>query len=344
MELFVNRESVDLDFLTRFGGFFIVRGVFLMDTEDMMTDGRGSWFKSILAGVLVLAAQGVGAQEPAKDFAYSGERIDLTLPVMNIEYLFTETHEVKDSSVQGAAVYGKYLFQFNNFRERCAVYDLEADKLVQTIELERDKLLHCNNANFSRQYYDESDPFPLLYISMENILKHNVMVYRLTGKEGDLRMEPVQTITWPKPEDCGCYYPNVILDNENGKIIQMGYTQNNFHVAEGNKLIIRVYPLPSRENGDVTFTPADAEKTFELPCVTATQGAFCRNNRIYQIYGINLQEGLSLRVIDLDREKFVTCVDLPDIGIKSEQEGIGFYKEGIIMTGQDRRVHFLTFK
>ncbi|MBO4795761.1 MAG: hypothetical protein J5553_00090 [Verrucomicrobia bacterium] len=310
----------------------------------MMKAWSGSLFKSVLAGALVFTAQGVYAQDPAKDFAYSGERIDLTSPVMNIGYLFTETHEVKDSSIQGAAVYGKYLFQFNNFRERCAIYDLETGKLVQTIELERDKLLHCNNANFSRQYYDGSDPFPLLYISMENILKHNVMVYRLTGKEGEFRMEPVQTITWPKPEDCGCYYPNVILDNENGKIIQMGYTQNNFHVAEGNKLIIRVYPLPLREKGDVTFTPADAEKSFELPCVTATQGAFCRNNRIYQIYGINLQEGLSLRVIDLDREKFVTCVNLPDIGIKGEQEGIGFYKEGIIMTGQDRRVHFLTFK
>ena len=130
-------------------------------------------FKSVLAGALVFAAQGVYAQDSAKDFAYSGERIDLTSPVMNIEYLFTETHEVKDSSVQGAAVYGKYLFQFNNYRERCAIYDLETGKLVQTIELERDKLLHCNNANFSRQYYDGSDPFPLLYISMENILKYN---------------------------------------------------------------------------------------------------------------------------------------------------------------------------
>jgi len=269
---------------------------------------------------------------------YRGEKINLTSNLVTAQYLFTESHKV-DSSVQGAAIYGKYLFQFNNYCERWGIYNLDTRELIQSIEFEPDKLLHCNNANFGKQYFDPSDPFPLLYISMENIAKHNVYVFRITGEEGNYSVKHIQTITWPTPESCNCYYPNVVVDNENNRIIQMGYTQNNYHVAENNQLVINIYPLPDGKITNVVFTAKDILDSFKLDSVTATQGAFCKDGKIYQVYGV--KDPCTIRVTDLNRKLVVSLINLPELGILGEQEGLGYYNEGIIMVGVNKKVYFL---
>ena len=135
------------------------------------------------------------------------------------EKLFSENTTV---SAQGGAIYGDYLFQFTDTMSDISVYDMKTGDKVFSTALEAVPTYHCNNVNFGVTKMFDGDLFPLLYVSMENINEHKALVYRITKSADRFFFNVVQTITYPEPTAFENYYPNCIIDGENGFLYLTG--------------------------------------------------------------------------------------------------------------------------
>ena len=240
------------------------------------------------------------------------------------ELHMTETHEVT-RSYQGAAAYGKYFFQFSDHMENVGVYDLETKSLLSVAKFEMNELYHCNNANFGKYYWQEGDEFPLLYVSMENIDAHCALVLRVERAGNDFTFTKVQTVVYPDPKESSVYYPNCVIDVDNGYMYVMGYKTYSYKKAEGNDIRVWRFALPeANENTEtVVLKVEDAQKTFELESITATQGAVATGGKIYQVYGYN--NWLYFRVIDPEQGAFTANVRLIKHKFRNEPESLTYY-------------------
>lgn len=270
---------------------------------------------------------------------YEGEKIDVARHYCQAESYMTMTH-ASTRSMQGGACYGDYFFQFMDKFSGCAIYDLSNKSLIQLISLTEVDTYHCNNANFGAEFYDESDAFPLLYVSMENIAEHKVNVYRVTNVNDAYGLTLVQTITWDAPSINSVYYPNAVIDTDNNHIIQIGYSTNSYQASNSNKIKVNIFDLPMLSAGDITLTDSDKIDSFILPSLQATQGAVCHNGKIIQAYG--LTSDYQIRVIDLTKKQFVTKVDLTNATISAvvgtEQEAVFIYGGNIFCSNVDKKI------
>ena len=289
--------------------------------------------KIILAGIIGLCT-----------FSGNGE---LHAQEVKFEQLFKQTHQTaRGASRQGAAIFDKYLFQFHNANRTIAIYDMETQQLIEEIHTDTEsKTYHCNNAGFGTARLAKSDFFPLLYVSMENIKEHKVLVFRIQ-KEEHFKISCVQTITFPTPDEIGVYYPNMVLNNEKKELIQMGYKLNSFNSnTPNNRIEIVRYKLPTLEEGDVILKADDILGRFHIPCVSATQGAFCKKGKIYQVYGAPEGDwGIHFQCINLKKQKVEILEDLKAKGFPTEPEGFSVYKGSFICCGVDGSVFKFTIK
>ena len=231
------------------------------------------------------------------------------------------------TSPQGAASWGHYLFQFYDQQERVVVFDVDTGK-SSTISTERVGQYHCNNVNFGAARYEGSDEFPLLYVSMEHIDQHKALVYRVGRRGEDFTLDVVQTIHYPDPVTAGLYYPNLVLDNDNGYLYLTGYSTNSYEASEDNRLCVARFPLPDPHAGDVTLSVEDMICRIELDSITATQGAVCYDGKIYQVYGFDGYP--TLRVIDVDGQCVRDVVYLKEYGFKREPESLTLYDGALL--------------
>lgn len=249
--------------------------------------------------------------------ADDGERLSFSA-----EKVFTESHEVS-RSYQGAAAYGKYFFQFSDHMENVGVYDLDEKKLIGVTSLQKNELYHCNNAGFGKEFWSEEDEFPLLYVSMENIDAHCALVFRVQKADGAFVFTIVQTIRYPDPRTGGAYYPNSVVDGENGLIYVMGYTENSYEKKKNNRIRVTKFGLPGKDTSDVQLKAEDALDDFEVESVTATQGAIVRKGIIYQVYGFGGKSFLKL--LDSDKKEYIATVRLPKYKFRAEPECLVYY-------------------
>ena len=289
--------------------------------------------KIIIAGVIGLCS-----------FSDNGE---LYAQNVKFEQLFKQTHKTTgDGSRQGAAIFNKYLFQCHNANRTMAIYDMETLQLIEEIHTDTaSKTYHCNNAGFGTARFDKSDFFPLLYVSMENIKEHKVLVFRIQKGE-HFKVSCVQIITFPNPDEIGVYYPNMVLNNEKGELIQMGDNQNSYKSnTPDNSIEIVRYKLPSLNEGNVMLKADDILGRFNIPCITATQGAFCKKGKIYQVSGGPGGEwGIHFQCINLKKQKVEILDDLEAQGFPTEPEGFSVYKDAFICCGINGGVYKITIK
>ena len=270
---------------------------------------------------------------------YEGEKIDVARHYCQAESYMTMTH-ASTRSMQGGACYGDYFFQFMDKFSGCAIYDLSNKSLIQLISLTEVDTYHCNNANFGTEFYDADDAFPLLYVSMENTAEHKVNVYRVTNVNDAYGLTLVQTITWDAPSINSVYYPNAVIDTDNNRIIQIGYSTNSYQASNSNKIKVNIFDLPLLSAGDITLTDSDKIDSFILPSLQATQGAVCHNGKIIQAYG--LTSDYQIRVIDLTKKQFVTKIDLTNATLSAvagtEQEALFIYDGNIFCSNVDKKI------
>lgn len=271
-------------------------------------------------------------------YGYAGNRIQ---PDNRFCYeLYMHVNNDEKNSVQGAAAYGATLFLFFDHMPRIDVINLQTKEHVQDIIMKETATYHCNNANFGSERFDAADAYPLLYVSMENKAEHKCLVYRITGEAGSFALNLVQTITYPEVTEIPLYYPNAVIDSENGYLWLSGYEIENWHAVEGNKTKYLKFRLPKLADGDVTLKVADALEQYEYPAMTATQGAICRGGKIYQVYDVGPPTAY-LRVFN--GGKMESEVKLHECGLSVEPENIFWYDGHLYFTNQKRDIYKLYF-
>lgn len=272
--------------------------------------------------------------------SYYGQKLDVSkkfyIPLYYMSFKITSSN-----SVQGGAVYGDYYIQFTDKQSSFTVIDLKNRKVVQDTVLTPVDTYHCNNVNFSDVFYDENDVFPLLYVSMENIAEHKVLVYRLVGNVGEIALQLIQTITFDAPESCNVYYPNACIDNDNGLLIQIGYTTNSYQKSDTNKIIFNIFNLPNLSNSNISLPDNEKINSFTLPSLHATQGSFVLDGKIYQVYGITDEKWI--KVIDISTGKIVTSIDLNNQNtILGEQETLFVWNNELYTVGINKCIYKLS--
>lgn len=276
-------------------------------------------------------------------YTYEGEKISFGRQnYLNVAQLFTITPGSRGAT-QGCACYGGYLFAANDYMSQISIYDLSTNQLVNVITFEENTQLHCNTIAFGRWKYNDADFSPCLYISQENANHRKCMVFQVTYNGSAFSLTKVQEIHYPTLNGSGLYYPNCMIDAQNGVMYIMSYSTNSFQQDDATKLIILKYNLPLPTAGDVTLLESDLLDKKEVPSEYATQGGFINYGKLYQVYGAPPQSYLIVRQIGGD---WTLCnrILLSTIGIAYEPEAVCFNDDYLLIVDVANRVFKLTFK
>lgn len=272
---------------------------------------------------------------PDGAISYKGEKVNLKYYGFKFE-VFNIRLSSGISSRQGSAIWGNHLFQFHNTLETIVAYNLKTKVNEQVISLAAIPNCHAGSGGFGNEYYDASDPFPLLYISSMDEMK--IYVFRITGVEGAWSITLVQTITIDLDV---LKIPNITIDRESNKIVFFGYTKASWNTAAGNQSVITSCDIPLLSDGDVTIT--DFYNVSRLPFIYAQQGAFARLGKLYLSWGNTaVAQGGGAYVIDYWGGAILTSINFSSVGV-FEPEGFSQYGDEIIMTDQNGKVYRLSF-
>ena len=185
---------------------------------------------------------------------------------------------------------------------------------------------HGDCMDFSNEYYNADDEFPLAYFTSDTSpLK--VYVNRLTRSSGTL----VRTLQF-SVESAG-YYAGHAVDAVNNRLITLGYSENNFETDTNgtNLMICAVWDLNNlAQNQDSTYTPT-LLKSFTLPFMICTQDQCYYNNKMFVISSNWRNTSTVIYVVDIGEESIVAT--LSDIPYKT------YETEGVFWVGSDMYVN-----
>ncbi len=235
------------------------------------------------------------------------------------------------NTFQGIAICNNFLFQTHNYGECIEVYNLDDNSFAFTIEREKGEYtLHCNNADFGPLQYDIDDPFPLLYLEHSSG-KHMTSVYRIINKDSLYTMVKVQQIIFT-----GC--TNAITNNDN--INGVMYVS---HTHDGIRSVARIkLPEYTIDKDTIDLNSNNVIDKFDINADKVAQDATIYNNKLFQLRG-GSNNG-ELCIYDLINHKNIFIIDLNEIGIPGEPEGIAWYKDHLVITirgGQVYNVYFV---
>ena len=261
--------------------------------------------------------------------------------------------------VQGAACYGKYLFQAYIGGKLIDIIDLETNQKQALLTINIDvntQAYHGNVLSFGKDIAPDSN-FPYLYYSCENNSKPQILVIKITSSNADSNQwtgELVQTIYLPECNGGNSqngsidisttfkhYYQNGCIDAENNCIWVSGYTMesfnNNIGAYDNNKLIYKKYELPSVSEKEVYLSYNNVLDSFSLPFKKGTQGMVIRNNKLYQCFGYDNKDVYDefLDCIDLSTKQIFHSYQFPKTqlaGLGEELESPYIYKNNLYLS------------
>jgi len=246
------------------------------------------------------------------------------------------------NSVQGAALYGQFLFQAEDQFGCFYVYDIYERSFLGKIPGERNSVYHCNNVNFSSVFYDENDLFPLIYVSQQHNNYHFTNVYRFVGDSiPDLKLQFVQRIIGPKPDKVNhLFYQDCVVDCLNGYYYLYGHDET----TESDTFRIVRFILPPTDIEEVILTENDIIDSISFEnSGSSPQGAVYHEGKVYVINGVpGWNEKVLLNIIDFD-VKNVLQIDLGNYGFNIEPEGIDFWGSDIFCATNNKGVYRIVF-
>lgn len=243
----------------------------------------------------------------------------------------------RGSSCQGGAVYGQYFVQAekgdgNPIKVWFHIFDLEEGKKIASFSMKGDGGAYKNNnANFGTEFYDDSDPFPLLYIS--SAYDTRTVVIRIYREDDRWQAQQVQVIDYSQ-DFCnanGFYSCNVLLDNENG-FLYLTPINAEYTTPQCTKQWFYKFRMPKLADGEVVTLSRDNAlgQRIETRYDFAPQGGCILNGKVYQVfgYGSSSKPG-KLGVFDLASGRYETKINLNILGCDSEPESAGYYNGSI---------------
>lgn len=254
-------------------------------------------------------------------YEYHGEKITVA-PRYNYIKLF-------DDVGQDGAQYDGVLFRLRD-NKTFNVLQLPGGALLGTGTLDGTDTPHCNSVFFSDEFYDDNDPYPILYVNGYNgtdensaRLPHGVLYAFRVMVNGS-----TYTTTLLQKIDCSglsvSSYGNFAYDPDTNYIILIDYR------SQGNKY--SVFARPELENSYVAITQSDVIEEFTDTDTTPNmQGCTFNNGKIYITYGT--QNDGHLAVIDVQKKKTVSKVSLLSGGLTFEPEYADIYDGHLLLGG-----------
>ena len=226
--------------------------------------------------------------------------------------------------MQGFAVFNGTIFQMrasSTVENKFATIDVE----TQTV-LHNDIAIasnHGDSANFSSEYYAQTDAFPLLYVTTDQnpaIIRIN----RVTLNSSEL----IRSLSFPLSAG---YYSAIALDEPNAIAYLVGYTRDNYLTDDdgNNKTIISKWDMSDlTDNGDGTYTPTFIS-SFECPFIYVMQGLEFYDGLIWVASGYVDAHGY-IYALDPRTGAIVFTVDT---GTTTELEGLSWISENEMVIG-----------
>jgi len=245
-------------------------------------------------------------------------------------------NQSSSGSVQGAAAYGEYLFQFQDHNEAIYIYNLARKSFIKKITLTPNSNNHCNQASFSNIFFSNEDSFPLLYVSGSRSGTYNhIQVYRITVDKEDFEIQQIQEIILPKKtEENWVSWTCSILDNENSYL----YAYSN----ATSKLI--KFAIPDCQEKNVNLKDEDILEYISIDNIPHQQGGIIRNGIFYMIYGVpSWGDQVWLRLFNLETKNEIVRFNLSEKKFKGEPEGIFFYKNELYCATNNSGIYKIMF-
>lgn len=236
-----------------------------------------------------------------------------------------------DGRFQGMAIYGDYMFQTHHAKNYIDVYDLKEEKLLFSIQSKREEEIHCNNADFSNCFYEENDPFPLLYLEHKGIY-NKTSVFRIIKNDSIYTTEKIQTLSF---SPCSSCITN--NDNENG-FMYISYG------LDGHSYTAKIY-IPDFKTPELNISlekDSCLEVFDDLSGTKVGQDAIIYKNKLFQLKGYSGEGEIS--IIDLINHKLIYVLKFREFKMTGEPEGIAWYKDHLVVStigGQVYNVYFL---
>lgn len=207
-----------------------------------------------------------------KDYTYSveGEYINTKRQGYNAVRL-SFNQPSASGATQGMAIYNGVIFQCYADGS-CKLVDLDTGTLINTLALEAG---HAGSVSFSSEFYEETDEFPLLYISdfEAQIITY---VYRVSRTEFTLLR------TYVVPTNDAGYQGFSCVNKADGTLWTMGNTIASY--VSGTAFILAHWDITDATEQDGVYIPTLIEKT-ELPWHQYSQFLQCFNNQIFTGFG-----------------------------------------------------------
>lgn len=226
-------------------------------------------------------------------------------------------------SVQGAASFGDYLFQFQHANAAVYIYNLAEKTFVKKITLTANSNNHCNQASFSNTYYHEEDSFPLLYVSgSQNTSYNHVQVYRIIGQNENIVIQQIQEIVLPKNYNSNKISATcIIMDNDNNCL---------YAYANSSSARLIKFKTPDFHQEAVDLTDADILDYVSIGHIDHQQGGIIKNGILYMIFGVPAWGDIVwLRLFNLETKSEIARFNLSEKGFKGEPESVFFYKNDL---------------
>ena len=267
------------------------------------------------------------------------------------------------NSYQSMALYGDYgvfLYTYDNTLDhiKATIYNIKTFERVCSVTLpysfENFGLCHCNTSSFSRQFYDDNEDFPLLYISQWED-KKGVLAYDIKFNETKTEAT-AQLIQVIEPNDeltnshiFGKGVGDFVIDYSNNMLIHVGYKANSIASVRN---VISVFSLPDvyyeddvvlindSEVRKVTLTLNHVIEWFDINPMRGFQDKTIINGLLFCGYGFSKKDResrpdlppLTIRVIDIYNHKSKNIIVEEKNKIK-ELESIDVHDGKLLMLG-----------
>lgn len=220
------------------------------------------------------------------------------------------------------------------------IFNLKTGELKATMKLpyEPYSMPHSNTISFGRDYYRDTDEFPLFYVSQWYSNSENgALVYRIVGENEQYRIELEQLIRFDDSliDTVGAGQIDWVVNTDTDELLALTYKlpgDESFLIVEDNATIVTRCRLPHFSEGkEVTLYNEDIIGVFELEAFQYSQDKVYHEGHIYALAGYYVSpESLCLRDIDLNAEKIITKYDLSEYG--GEPEGLSILDGELICT------------
>lgn len=242
---------------------------------------------------------------------------------------------------QGMDVFDdKYLFQGSYVpqKECCGIVtvDINDRRILGEFTFGQNfPLIHMNNINCGKKY-DETDKFPMLYIS-EALGEQRCFIVRLDNDASHYSV--VQTIKYDGDLYSSADYRDWFLDNENGYIYAYGRT--NFYSGEYCCL---KFELPLFNTKSIILSDSDIVDAFTMNTgLIIPQGTKCDNGILYTVYGYNTNEYPSwFMKYDLSAKQIIL---IERLGSRmGEPEAISLFQHKVLISNNSTSPTYWVFK